>query len=105
VGGGLLISVSNQVTTPIYFLCGIEQQINGHWREVVLDVSNVKPSKSGKVQRVESHTTVSFVWPRKAYVDFLASPEGAFRVKVTPTTRLGAPTDQLIYSARISLKK
>ncbi|SRR6266568_794096 len=103
--GNLHISVTNRMANTIHFLCSIEREINGEWREIVLDVSNVKPSKSAKVQRLDPHKTVDFVWPRKTYVSFLPSSEGIVRVKVVPTDRDGAPAKQAIYSDSIALKK
>jgi len=101
----LTISVSNQVATTAYFLCGVEQQISGEWREIVLDVSRRRASKSAKVNRLEPQMNVNFIWRRQTYAEFLSSSEVVFRVKVTPTDRLGTPNGNPVFSEGIKLKR
>ena len=103
--GDLHISVSNRVATTTYFLCGIEQRISGEWREIVLDVSRQRTSKTGMLTPIEPQKKVNFTWQRQRYVEFLSSSEGIFRVKVTPRDRIGTPKGNPVFSEEIKLKK
>lgn len=101
----LIITVVNPTAETVYFICGMEQRINGEWREVVLDVSQKLGNKSARLHQLEPHRHVNFTWPRSTYSELLASSEGVFRVKVTPANQLGVPMEQNAFSEETKLNK
>lgn len=103
--GEMHISVSNQLAASVHFICGMEQRISGEWREVVLDISKQNSSKSAMVIHLDAQRSVDFKWQRKTYAEFISSSDGVFRVKVSPTDRLGAPKGSPVFSQEMTLKK
>jgi hypothetical protein len=99
------ISVSNQLAKTAHFICGVEQKISGEWREVVQDISRGEASKSALINHLEPQRSVNFKWQRKTYTEFISLSEGVFRVKATPTDRLGAPKGDAVFSQEITLKR
>ena len=79
-GERISFQAKSNASSPQQFTCGVEQRIDGEWREVVLSVFATDPTKAARLVQLDPHASVPIDWDPAH--DKAGAPIGEYRFRI-----------------------